>query len=49
MLNSTGTTTTHTLHFPSNLESTIQGLSGYPTFGGTSGYVVLAYDLPATS
>ena len=49
MMNSTGTTTTHTLHFPSNLESTIQGLTGYPLFGGTSGYVVLVYDLPATS
>ena len=49
MLNSTGTTTTHTLHFPSNLESTIQGLTGYPNFGGTSGYVTLSFDLPATS
>lgn len=49
MLSSTGTSVTHTLHFPSNLESTIQGLTGYPTFGGTSGYVVLAFDLPATS
>lgn len=49
MLNATGTDTTHTLHFPSNLETTIQGLDGYPNFGGTSGYVVLAFDLPATS
>lgn len=49
MLNDTGTTVTHTIHFPSNLESTIQGLTGYPTFGGTSGYVTLAFDLPATS
>ena len=49
MLANTGTSSTHTLHFPSNLESTIQGLTGYPTFGGTSGYVVLAFDLPATS
>jgi len=49
MLNITGKTTTHTLHFPSNLQSTISGLSGYPNFGGTSGYVVLAFDLPATS
>ena len=46
MLLSTGT---HTLHFPSNLQSTISGLTGYPNFGGTSGYVTLAYDLPATS
>lgn len=49
MLIGTGTTVTHTLHFPSNLESTIQGLTGYPNFGGTSGYVVLSFDLPATS
>lgn len=49
MLYSTGSTTTHTLHFPSNLETTIQGLTGYPTFGGNSGYVVLSFDLPATS
>ena len=49
MLSSTGTTKTHTLHFPSNLQSTISGLSGYPNFGGTSGYVTLSFDLPATS
>jgi hypothetical protein len=49
MMFGTGKTTTHTLHFPSNLESTISGLSGYPLFGGTSGYVVCAFDLPATS
>lgn len=49
MLSSTGTSVTHTLHFPSNLESTISGLIGYPNFGGSSGYVVLSFDLPATS
>lgn len=49
LMGNTGNTTTHTLHFPSNLESTIQGLTTYPNFGGTSGYVVLAFDLPATS
>ena len=38
-----------TVHFPSNLQSTIAGLEGYPTFGGTSGRIVLAFDLPATS
>lgn len=48
MMTSTGTGVTHTLHFPSNLESTIQGLTGYPNFGGTSGSVVLSFDLPAT-
>jgi hypothetical protein len=47
--NNTGTTKTHTMHFPSNLQTTISGLTGYPNFGGTSGYVVLAFDLPATS
>ena len=36
-----------TVHFPSNLVSTIQGLTGYPNFGGTN--TVLAFDLPATS
>lgn len=40
---------TCTVHFPSNLESTISGLSGYPLFGGTDGRIVLAFDLPATS
>ena len=49
MMYGTGTNVTHTLHFPSNLTSTIAGLSGYPLFGGTSGYVVCAFDLPATS
>ena len=48
MMSKTGTNVTHTLHFPSNLESKIQRLQGYPTFGGTSGYVVCAFDLPAT-
>lgn len=49
MMRSTRTDITHTIHFPSNLQSTIQGLQGYPNFGGTSGYVVLSFDLPATS
>ena len=48
MMSGTGTTKTHTLHFPSNLESKISGLTGYPLFGGTSGYVVCAFDLPET-
>ena len=38
-----------TVHFPSNLSSTIAGLQGYPTFGGSSSYINLAFDLPATS
>lgn len=49
LLSSTGSSFTHTLHFPSNLESTISKLSGYPNFGGTNGYVVLVFDLPATN
>ncbi len=38
-----------TIHFPSNLETTIQGLNGYPNFGAPAGRVTLAYDLPATN
>lgn len=38
-----------TVHFPSNLQSTISGLTGYPTFGGDSSRIVLAFDLPQTS
>lgn len=49
MMSSTGSSVTHTLHFPSNLQSTISDLSGYPTFGGASGYVICSFDLPATS
>ena len=49
ILTASGTNKTHTLHFPSNLQSTISGLTGYPNFGGTSGYVTLAFDLPATT
>lgn len=49
MMQGTGTNVTHTLHFPSNLTSKIGGLSGYPLFSGTSGYVVCAFDLPATN
>lgn len=37
------------VHFPSNLSSTISGLTGYPNFGGTSGRIHLLFDLPATS
>ena len=49
MMANTGKTKTHKLHFPSNLQSTISGLTGYPLFGGTSGYVTCLFDLPATS
>jgi len=48
MMQSTGSNVIHTIHFPSNLESTIQTLTGYPLFGGTNGKVVLSFDLPAT-
>jgi hypothetical protein len=37
------------VHFPSNLSSTISGLTGYPLFGGASGKVTLLFDLAATS
>lgn len=47
--NTASTSGTCTVHFPSNLETTIQGLTGYPLFGGQSGRIVLAFDLPATS
>lgn len=38
-----------TMHFPSNLSSTISTLTGYPNFGATAGRLTLAFDLPATS
>ena len=44
-----------TIHFPANFNPDdpdktfdITTLSGYPTFGGGSSYIHLAYDLPAT-
>ncbi len=45
MMRNTGSTTTHTIHFDSSMRSIIESLTGYPTFGGTSGYVTIAYDL----
>lgn len=42
-----GGATNTTVHFPSNLESIISGLEGYPNFGGIN--TTIAYDLPATS
>lgn len=47
--NSGSTSGAITMHFPSNLQSTISGLTGYPNFGATSGRLTLAFDLPATS
>ena len=35
------------LHFPSNVQSLIEGLDKYPNFGGTD--TVVLFDLPATS
>ena len=35
-----------TIHVPSNTQSIIQGLDGYPDFGGTN--TTILYDLPAT-
>lgn len=37
------------IHFPSNQQTLISRLYDYPLFGGTSGYVNLLFDLPATS
>ena len=36
-----------TVHFPSNLQTTISGTTGYPTYNGTN--TTIAFDLPATS
>ena len=36
-----------TIHFPSNLQSVVSGLDGYPDFGGTN--TTLLFDLTATS
>jgi len=46
---STSSTSGLTVHFPSNLQATIQGLDGYPTFGGSASLITLAFDLTATS
>lgn len=35
-----------TLHFPSNMQAKIAGLTGYPNFGGTD--TIVLFDLPAT-
>lgn len=48
LLYESGTNVVHVIHFPSNLEDVISGLNGYPTFGGTNGYVQILFDLPAT-
>lgn len=37
------------IHFPSNQQTLISRLYDYPLFGGTSGYVNLLFDLPATN
>lgn len=47
--NSSGRTNGCTVHFPSNMQSIISGLNGYPTFGGNASYITIAFDLPATS
>ncbi|MBO7733143.1 MAG: leucine-rich repeat protein [Methanobrevibacter sp.] len=51
MFNSTTASTsgTCTVHFPSNVQTKISALTGYPTFGGNSSRIVIAFDLPATS
>ena len=47
--NSMSTSGNCTIHFPSNLSSTISGLTGYPNFGAAAGKLTLAFDLPETS
>ena len=47
--NTASTSGTCTVHFPSNLQSAVSGLSGYPTVNGHSRRIVLAFDLTATS
>jgi hypothetical protein len=44
-----------TVHFPSNFDPSdpnhtfdASTLTGYPTFGGSSSYIHVAFDLPAT-
>lgn len=50
MLSGSGSSSnTVNVHFPSNVQSTISNLTGYPNFGGSSGYINLVFDLPATS
>ena len=44
-----GRTNGCTVHFPSNMQSIISGLNGYPTFGGNARYITIAFDLPATN
>ena len=33
------------IHFPENMQSTIEALNQYPTFGGSSSYISCAFDL----
>lgn len=40
-------TTSHVLHFPSNVQSEVEGLLGYPTFGGGNN-ITCVFDLTAT-
>lgn len=50
MFNSnSGKTNGCTVHFPSNMQSIISGLNGYPTFGGNASYITIAFDLAATN
>lgn len=49
MFNTSSYTEHVTIHFPSNIQLNVAALTGYPNFGGTSGTVTLAFDLPPTS
>lgn len=45
--NMCGGATNTTVHFPSNVQSAVEALNGYPSFGGTN--TTLLFDLPATA
>lgn len=47
MFNNTGNNGA-TIHFPSNMQATVETLTGYPNFGANSGKLTILYDLPAT-
>ena len=49
LLSQTGLQANITIHFPSNLRNTIEGLTGYPQFGSISSSITILFDLDPTS
>lgn len=47
-LSNRNSTSPATIHFPSNLQTLVSTLTGYPTFGAAEGMGICAFDLPAT-